>query len=109
MAGMKHSAESMGVGRGYARLPRIKGSGTGCQSNGAFANMARHGRMAFPLQTWRRWHRKINLKLKRHALAIALAATASPALVMARGHKIDNLSSIPLVVTDNLGECEKTK
>lgn len=44
--------------------------------------------MAFPLQKWRRWHRKVNLKQRRHALASALAATGVTALVLARGHQI---------------------
>jgi large subunit ribosomal protein L4e len=35
---------------------------------------------------------------KRHAYAAALSASAIPALVMARGHKIDQVSEIPLVL-----------
>jgi len=35
---------------------------------------------------------------KRHAYAAALSASAIPALVMARGHKIDQVSEIPLVI-----------
>ena len=45
--------------------------------------------MFAPTKVWRRWHRKINITQKRHAVASALAASALPSLVMARGHKID--------------------
>jgi large subunit ribosomal protein L4e len=53
-----------------------------------------------PLRTWRRWHRKIILGQKRYAVASALAASAVPALVMSRGHKISQLPEIPLVVAN---------
>jgi len=51
-----------------------------------------------PKMTWRRWHRKVNLTLKRHAVATAVAATAVPSLVMARGHKVNQVPELPLVV-----------
>ena len=85
-AGMQHSAESWHTGRAVARIPRVNGSGTRRASQAAFGNMCRKGRMFAPLKIWRRWHRKVNITQKRHALAAAIAATAIPALVMARGH-----------------------
>ena len=84
-AGMKHSAESWGTGRAVARIPRVSGSGTSRAGQGAFGNMCRKGRMFAPLKTWRRWHRKVNLRQKRHAVASALAASALVPLVLARG------------------------
>lgn len=74
-AGLKHSAVSWGTGRAVARIPRIQGSGTHRSGQGAYGNMCRKGHMAFPLHAWRRWHRKVNLNQKRHALASSLAAT----------------------------------
>jgi large subunit ribosomal protein L4e len=97
-AGMQHSAESWGTGRAVARIPRIGGSGTSRSGQGAFGNQCRKGRMFAPLKTYRRWHRKINLNQKRHAVASALAASAVPALVQARGHRIDQTPEFPLVV-----------
>ena len=41
---------------------------------------------------WRRWHRKVNINQKRYAVASALAASALPSLVMARGHRIEQAS-----------------
>jgi large subunit ribosomal protein L4e len=108
-AGMKHSAHSWGTGRAVARIPRVSGSGTNRSGQGAFGNQTRKGRMAHPLKTWRRWHRKINIKQRRHALASALAATAIPALVMARGHRIQNVPQVPLVLGDEVGKIQKTK
>jgi len=90
-AGMKHSAESWGTGRAVARIPRVSGSGTHRAGQAAFGNQCRKGRMFAPLKTWRRWHRKVNLKQKRHAAASAIAASAHTSLVQARGHKIDNV------------------
>merc|ERR1712194_660922 len=99
-AGMKHSAESWGTGRAVARIPRVSGSGTHRSGQGAFGNMCRKGRMSHPLQTWRRWHRKVNLTQRRHALASAVAVTACTPLVMARGHRVLGLNQMPLVLDD---------
>ena len=96
--GHQHSAESWGTGRAVARIPRISGSGTGRAAQGAFGNMCRAGRMFAPTKIWRKWHRRVNLKQKRHAVAAALAASSVPALVMARGHRIDQVAEIPLVL-----------
>jgi large subunit ribosomal protein L4e len=64
--------------------------------------------MFAPTKTWRRWHRKINISQKRYAVASALAASAVPALVMARGHKIDDVPEIPLVIENELESKKKT-
>merc|ERR1712154_479336 len=59
---------------------------------------------------WRRWHRRVNLNQKRMAVCAALAASALPSLVMARGHSIDNVPEVPLVVAnDAFSGMEKTK
>ena len=48
-----------------------------------------------------KWHRKVNLTQRRHAVASAVAASAVPSLVLARGHRSNQVPEIPLVV-DNL-------
>jgi large subunit ribosomal protein L4e len=108
-AGHQHSAESWGTGRAVARVPRVSGGGTSRAGQGAFANMCRKGRMYAPTKVWRKWHRKINQNQKRFAVASALAASAVPALVMARGHKIDNVAEVPLVVDSSVESITKTK
>jgi large subunit ribosomal protein L4e len=109
-AGHQTSAESWGTGRAVARIPRVAGGGTHRAGQGAFGNMCRGGRMFGPLRTWRKWHRKIVLGQKRYAVASALAASAVPALVAARGHRISQLPEIPLVIAnDALEGIVKTK
>jgi large subunit ribosomal protein L4e len=109
LSGMKHSAVSWGTGRAVARIPRVKGSGTSAAAAGAFGNMCRNGRMFAPTKTYRRWHRRINLHQKRYAVTSALSASAVPALLMARGHKVENIAEVPLVVEDAIQKFEKTK
>jgi len=62
-----------------------------------------------PSKTWRRWHRRVNVTQKRHAVATCLAASTLPPLVMARGHRIGAISELPLVVSDGVESIQKTK
>jgi len=64
--------------------------------------------MFSPTKIWRRWHRKVNVNQRRYAVASALAASAIPALVQARGHRIQNTPEIPLVINDDLQEISKS-
>merc|ERR1711990_268374 len=107
-AGMQTAAESWGTGRAVARIPRVPGGGTHRAGQAAFGNMCRGGRMFNPTKTWRKWHRKINTNQKRYAVCSALAASALPSLVMARGHKIDEVPECPLVVEDSVEAVDKT-
>jgi large subunit ribosomal protein L4e len=109
LSGMKYAAESWGTGRAVARIPRVGANGTAAGGAGAYGNMCRGGRMFCPTKTYRRWHRKINQHQKRYAVTSALAASAVPALVQARGHKIENVAEIPLVVDDSVQGYAKTK
>ncbi|MCP3682071.1 MAG: 50S ribosomal protein L4 [bacterium] len=97
-AGMMYNAESWGTGRAVARVPRVGGSGTHRSGQAAFANICRGGRMFNPTTIWRRWHRKVNLTQRRHAVASAVAASAIPSLVLARGHRVNQVPELPLVV-----------
>ncbi|KAK9154158.1 hypothetical protein Sjap_001638 [Stephania japonica] len=107
-AGHQTSAESWGTGRAVSRIPRVPGGGTHRAGQGAFGNMCRGGRMFAPTKIWRRWHRKINVNQKRFAVASAIAASAVPSLVLARGHRIEAVPEIPLVVGDSAEAVEKT-
>jgi len=60
--------------------------------------MCRKARMFAPLKIWRKWHGKANITQRRHAVASALAASACAPLVMARGHRVENVPELPLVV-----------
>jgi len=98
VAGQEHSAESWGTGRAVARIPRISGSGTSRAGQATFGNMCRKARMFAPLKIWRKWHRRVNITQRRHAVASALAASACAPLVVARGHQVQNVPELPLVL-----------
>jgi len=108
-AGHQTSAESWGTGRAVARIPRVRGGGTHRSGQAAFGNMCRGGRMFAPTKQWRRWHRKVGVAQKRYAMCSAIAATGVPALVMAKGHVIDGIAEVPLVVADSVQAFAKTK
>jgi len=126
IAGEQTSAESWGTGRAVARIPRVRGGGTSrsgaaafgnmCRGGGtsrsgaaAFGNMCRGGRMFNPNKTWRRWYRKVNVTQRRYATVSAIAATALPALAMAKGHRVEQVPEFPLVLDDSVESIKKTK
>jgi len=109
IAGEQTSAESWGTGRAVSRIPRVRGGGTHRSGQAAFGNMCRGGRMFAPLKTWRKWHKKCNINQRRYAMTSAIAATGVPALVMAKGHQVDSVPEIPLVVSNNVEAYNKTK
>jgi len=108
-AGYETAAESWGTGRAVARVPRVPGGGTHRAGQGAFGNMCRGGGMFNPTKTWRRWHRRVNIKAKRHVVCSGLAASCLPPLVMARGHRIGAIRELPLVVSNGAEAIQKTK
>ncbi|KAJ3068480.1 hypothetical protein HDU98_008364 [Podochytrium sp. JEL0797] len=108
-AGHQTSAVSWGTGRAVARIPRVSGTGTSRAGQAAFGNMCRGGRMFAPTKTWRKWHVKTNVNQKRFATASAVAATALPSLVLARGHKIEQINEVPLVIDTAVESITKVK
>jgi len=108
-AGHNVAAESWGTGRAVSRIPRVPGSGTHRAGQGAFGNMCRGGRMFSPSKTWRRWMHKVKKNERRYATASAIAASGVSVLVMGRGHKVEKLNEVPLVVSDDLQSIQKTK
>jgi len=108
-AGHQTSAESWGTGRAVARIPRVRGGGTHRSGQGAYGNMCRGGRMFAPLKVYRKWHRLVNIRQKRYAVVSAVAASGVPALVQARGHKIEQIPEVPFVVSDKVESFTKTK
>merc|ERR1711943_108502 len=95
---------SWGTGRAVARIPRISGSGTSRSGQATFGNMCRKARMFAPLKIWRKWHAKCNVTQRRHAVASAIAASACTPLVMARGHKVQEVPELPLVVDNGVAK-----
>jgi len=103
MAGKRTSAESWGSGRGAAMVPRIKNG-----ARAAFIPQAIGGRRAHPVRAEKNHHEKINTKERRFAIRSAVAATTNPELVEGRGHRIENVDQLPLVVDDELSNVKKT-
>ncbi|KAJ1817477.1 60S ribosomal protein L4B [Coemansia sp. RSA 2599] len=108
-AGEETSAESWGTGRAVARIPRVGGSGTYRSGQAAFGNMTRGGRMFAPTKVWRKWHVRTNTNQKRYATASAVAASGVSALVSGRGHRIQDIEEVPLVVAADAESLNKTK
>ncbi|WBW72085.1 60S ribosomal protein L4 [Schizosaccharomyces osmophilus] len=108
-AGHQTSAESWGTGRALARIPRVGGGGTHRAGQAAFGNMCRSGRMFAPTKTWRKWHVKVNQNEKRYAIASAVAASGVPSLLLARGHRVEEIAEVPLVIEDSIQTIQKTK
>jgi large subunit ribosomal protein L4e len=65
--------------------------------------------MFAPTKTWRKWHVKVNQNQRRFAVVSALAASALPSLVLARGHRIEQIEEVPLVIADAAEGFAKTK
>jgi len=107
--GYDTAAESWGTGRAVARIPRAPGGGTHRAGQATFGNQARGGGMFCPTKVWRRWHRRVPVKEKRHAVVTSLAASSLPPLVLARGHRISQVAELPLVVSDGFESVQKTK
>ncbi|MEM1539054.1 MAG: 50S ribosomal protein L4 [Candidatus Bathyarchaeia archaeon] len=105
MAGKRTTAESRGVGLGISRIPRIKGP----IGRGAFAPGTVGGRLAHPPVPEKKIVKKIPRKEKLLALLSAIAATASKEAVVSRGHDIEGVPQIPMVVTDEIESLKKTK
>ena len=104
MAGKRTTAESWGVGHGIARVPRLRDSRRAALAPGTVG-----GRRAHPPVTEKKIKKKIPKKEKRLALLSAIAATGSKEIVAERGHIIDSVPDLPLVVTDDLQNLKRTK
>jgi len=108
MAGKRTSAESFGVGRGLARVPRVKGERYSRAGSAAFAPSTVKGRTTHPPTVEKIIRKRINRKERLAALFSAIAATASRELVQKRGHAVDGVQSFPIVVTDDIQNLSRT-
>jgi large subunit ribosomal protein L4e len=109
MAGKRTTAESVGVGRDLARVPRVKGERHPRSGSGAFAPSTVGGRLTHPPRSEKRIWKRLNRKEARLALASAVAATANKEIISKRGHRIEQVPSVPLIVSNSLEEVSGTK
>lgn len=105
LAGKRTTAESMGVGHGISRVPRVKGRG----QQAALAPGTVGGRAAHPPVVEKKIEKKIPRKETRLALRSAIAATASKETVASRGHVVDDVPDFPLVVVDGIQDLKKSR
>lgn len=103
-AGTRRSVESLGAGHGLSRFPRLTGGG----QRAMFAVGTVGGRQAHPPRAQKNTVKNIPKKEKRLALLSALAATGVKEIISKRGHIIDEVKDLPLVVTDDIQSLKKT-
>ncbi|MEX0568460.1 MAG: 50S ribosomal protein L4 [Candidatus Njordarchaeota archaeon] len=101
-----HTAVAWSVGKGYdiARIRRIDGFGKAAMAG----NVVEGLRIRAP-RPYKRLIRFINKKEKLRALESAIAAVSDHVLVQFRGHRIDGVREVPIVVVDDFEEIKKTK
>lgn len=105
MAGKRTTAESRGTGSGIARVPRVKG-GSG---KAAFAPSTVKGRQPHPPRAETKILKSIPKKESKLALFSAIAATAQKDTVAKRGHTVDAVVAIPLIVDNAIENLTKAK
>ncbi|UCE91258.1 MAG: 50S ribosomal protein L4 [Methanobacteriota archaeon] len=103
-AGMRHSVQTWGKGRGVSRVQRLMGSSTAAQSPNNVG-----GRRAHPPRVAKDRGKKINRKELLQAKLAALHATSVPELVRGRGHRFEEELTVPVVVRDDLESIKTTK
>lgn len=103
-AGMRHSVQTWGKGRGVSRVQRLMGSSTAAQSPNNVG-----GRRAHPPKVEKDLGKKINKKELLLAKLAALHATSVPELVKARGHRFEEGVTLPVVVKDDFESIKSTK
>jgi len=92
-AGLRHSVQWSGKGKGVSRTPRLMDSMRGAQAPNTVS-----GRPAHPPRIETIWAKKINTKERRMAFAAALAATRELKLAEARGHEIPEGLHLPVIL-----------
>ena len=97
-AGKRTTAESWGVGRGIARVPRLKNS-----PRAALINFAVGGRLAHPPRIEKKIHEHINKKERILATISAIAATSYINLAKERGH-VFSVETLPVVISDDVAK-----
>lgn len=108
LAGKRNTAKGWGSGFATARVPRIRGSGFQNARNAAFAPGVVGGRVAHPPRAEKVITKKVNRKERQLALLSAISATEKRELVLQRGHKVEDIEQLPLVVDDKLQTLKKS-
>ena len=108
LAGKRNSAKGWGTGHATARVPRLQGSGYPNARNAAFAPGVVGGRLAHPPRAEKITIKRINRKERQLALLSAISATEKQPLILKRGHKVEDITSFPIVIDDKIQTIKKT-
>ena len=102
MAGKRTTAESIGVGHGMSRVPRVKGDRYPRGNLAGFAPNTVKGRLTWPPTSSKTLRKKVNRKELKQAMLSAVAATTSGELARARGHRLPPDFELPLIVSNDV-------
>ncbi|MFX0073085.1 MAG: 50S ribosomal protein L4 [Candidatus Hermodarchaeota archaeon] len=101
-AGLRNTSEGWGTGHGMSRAPRLKGSGYPTARNVGRVPFAVGGRRAHPIKIEKKIRKKINKKTYLLSILSAISASGNLVWVKNRGHKIEDIPEIPLVIDDKI-------
>ncbi|MHA1495682.1 MAG: 50S ribosomal protein L4 [Candidatus Thorarchaeota archaeon] len=99
LAGKKNTAKSWQTGHGRSSAANKAG----------FAPGTVGGRVAHPPEARKVLIERINKNENRLAIRSAIAASSNPEFVKARGHSVESVPHIPLIVSSKLESLETTK
>jgi len=106
-AGLRNVAVSWGTGHAMARTPRIKGSGFSTAHNAGRVPYAKGGRTTHPIKVEKNLNKKINRTVNKISIASAISASGNIDWIKKRGHILDKIPEIPLVVDDKIQKTSK--
>ena len=97
------------TGQGRSRIAKMRGGGGGRQGEAGGVASVKGGRQAHPPKVQKVIFKKLNKKENKLALCSAIAATQSKEIIESRGHKIGNVKTFPIVISDDVESVTKTK
>ena len=97
------------TGQGTSRIAKMRGGGGGRQGQAGGVASVRGGRQAHPPKVQKVIFKKLNKKENKLALCSAIAATQSKEIIEYRGHKIENINTFPIVMSNDIESVTKTK
>lgn len=103
-AGMRRVGQNSGPGRGSARIPRTSG-----RSRAVLLASFVGGKSAHSPRSDKVLFKGINEKERKLARYSAIALTSSADHVRARGHKVPEKATFPIIVEDAMEDIRKTK
>ena len=109
LAGELASSESWNTGRGISRIGRIKSHSGPRGGSAAGVAGVTGGRNPHPPRSEKNIYQKLNKKEKTSALMSAISASMNREFVINRGHRINNLLNLPLIIIDDIESMNRTK